>query len=232
MTGWPVDAAVTVDLQTRHRIVRRDVHAVAVPAQCELKQTPSRSMAQAMLSRRSATEHREPGVSVTAPGQRLILGAAGRIALGGDASSVIGGVAQAVVSGQAAHHERALPCTPGDRRYPAAAAQRVVVSPPPRAASLGEQRGEHVRPDAGQRQQDGRVSRCVRRRWLGLRGRGQGVGRRGLGELPHQSVEVAARVIELPVDQGEALGDKPPMRNGGLGGARCDPDGGRPQSPA
>ena len=39
-------------------------------------------------------------------------------------------------------------------------------------------------------------------------------------------------MIELPVDQGEALGDKPHMRNGGLGGARCDRDGRRPQSPA
>ena len=42
-----------------HRIGRRDVHAVAVPARCGLKQTPSRSMAQAILSRRSATERRE-----------------------------------------------------------------------------------------------------------------------------------------------------------------------------
>ena len=101
-------------------------------------------------------------MSVTATAQRLILGAAGRIALGSDARPVVGGVAQAVVSGQAAHHEQALPRTPGDRRYPAEAAQRVVVSPPQRVASLGEQRREHARADAGKRQQNGRVSRCVR----------------------------------------------------------------------
>ena len=38
--------------------------------------------------------------------------------------------------------------------------------------------------------------------------------------------------MALPVDQGEALGDKPHMRSGGLGGARCDLNGRRPQSPA
>ena len=47
--------------------------------------------------------------------------------------------------------------------------------------------------------------------------------RRGTLDLPEQfrdEAGLAARVIELPVDQGEALGDKPHMRNGGLGGAR------------
>ena len=38
-----------------------------------------------------------------------------------------------------------------------------------------------------------------------------------LGELPHQPVELAPRVIELPVDQHEAFGDEPHMRGGGLG---------------
>ena len=40
------------------------------------------------------------------------------------------------------------------------------------------------------------------------------------------------RCVALPVDQGEALGDKPHMRSGGLGGARCELNGRRPQSPA
>ena len=40
------------------------------------------------------------------------------------------------------------------------------------------------------------------------------------------------RCVALPVGQGEALGDKPHMRSGGLGGARCDLNGRRPQSPA
>ena len=39
-------------------------------------------------------------MSATATAQRLIRGAAGRIALGRDARPVVGGVAQAVVSGQ------------------------------------------------------------------------------------------------------------------------------------
>ena len=78
MTEWPWTLPSRWTCRRAHRIVRRDVHAVAVPARCGLKQTPSRSIAQAMLSRRSATERREPGVSVTAIAQRLILGAAGR----------------------------------------------------------------------------------------------------------------------------------------------------------
>ena len=45
----------------------------------------------------------------------------------------------------------------------------------------------------------------------------------------HQSVELAARVRQLPVDQYEAFGDEPHMRGGGLGGTWRDPDGRRPQ---
>ena len=46
--------------------------------------------------------------------------------------------------------------------------------------------------------------------------------------LPHQQIELAARVRELPVDQGEALGDEPYVRGGGFGRARRYPDGRRP----
>ncbi len=89
VTGWRMDAAVAVDTKNaptapwtrrrrrahsahepfrhrtrqgvanvdRERVLR--VHAVTFPARCGSKQVPSRSMAQATLSRRSATERRE-----------------------------------------------------------------------------------------------------------------------------------------------------------------------------
>ena len=89
VTGWRMDAAVAVDAKTRpprlghaaddlptaptsrlvigpakawgmvdrERVSR--VHAVTFPARCGSKQVPSRSMAQATLSRRSATERSE-----------------------------------------------------------------------------------------------------------------------------------------------------------------------------
>ena len=63
----------------------------------------------------------------------------------------------------------------------------------------------------------------------GLGGRVRVFRRCGLGELVHQSVELAARVTELPVDQHEAFGEEPHMRGGGLGGARRDLDDRRPQ---
>ena len=37
----------------------------------------------------------------------------------------------------------------------------------------------------------------------------------------HQPVELAARVIELAVDQGQAFGNEPHMGDGGLGRARA-----------
>ena len=45
------------------------------------------------------------------------------------------------------------------------------------------------------------------------------------GELLHQPAELAARVVELAVDQGEAFGDEPHMGDGGLGRARGELDG-------
>ena len=89
VTGWRMDAAVAVDAKNaptapwtrrrrrahsahepfrhrtrqgvanvdRERVLR--VHAVTFPARCGSKQVPSRSMAQATLSRRSTTERRE-----------------------------------------------------------------------------------------------------------------------------------------------------------------------------
>ena len=47
---------------------------------------------------------------------------------------------------------------------------------------------------------------------IGLRGRVRVVHRSSLRELPHQPVEVAAHVIELPVDQHETFDDDLPMR--------------------
>ena len=89
VTGWRMDAAVAVDAKnaptapwtrrrrrahsahepfrhrTRQGVANVDrarvlrVHAVTFPARCGSKQVPSRSMAQATLSRRSATERSE-----------------------------------------------------------------------------------------------------------------------------------------------------------------------------
>ena len=100
---------------------------------------------------------------------------------------------------QAAHDEQALARPPGDRRHPAETAKRVVVPPPQRVTTLGKQRSEDAGADAGQREQDGRVGRRWRRLWLGLGGRVRVFRRCGLGELVHQSVELAPRVTELPV---------------------------------
>ena len=166
---------------------------------------------------------------MAAAAQRLILGAADRVAVGRDASPVGGGVAQPVVGSQTAHDEQALARTPGDRRHPAETAKRVVVPPPQRVVTLGQQRSEDAGADAEQREQDGRVGRQWGRRWRGLGGRVRVFRRCGLGELVHQSVELAARVTELPVDQHEAFGEEPHMRGGGLGGARRDLDDRRPQ---
>ncbi|MCY4600501.1 MAG: hypothetical protein OXF27_11345 [Acidobacteria bacterium] len=114
-----------------------------------------------------------------------------------------------------------------DRRHPAETAKRVVVPPPQRVVTLGKQRSEDAGADAGQRAQDGRVGRQWGRLWRGLGRRVRVFRRCGLGELVHQSVELAARVRQLPVDQYEAFGDEPHMRGGGLGGTWRDPDGRR-----
>ena len=56
--------------------------------------------------------------------------------------------------------------------------------------------------------------------------------RSSLGELMHQPVELAAHVLELALDQGEAFGDEPYMRDGGFGRARRQLDGRGPQPSA
>ena len=69
VTGWPVGAGVAegvpvaptgqpVIVFARTWAQRLAVHAVAAPARCRSKQVPSRSIAQATLSRRSATERK------------------------------------------------------------------------------------------------------------------------------------------------------------------------------
>ena len=115
--------------------------------------------------------------------------------------------------------------------HPAETAKCVVVPPPHRVAALGKQRGEHFGGGAGQRQQDGRIRRFLRRlrRWLVLRRRVRVVRRSSLGELMHQQVEFATRVIALAVDQGEAFGDEPHMRGGRFGRARRQLEGRRAQ---
>ena len=124
---------------------------------------------------------------------------------------MVGGVAQPVVGRLAPRHDHA---------------KCVVVTPPHRVVALGKQRSEHLGADAGHRQQDGRIGR-LSGRWLVLRGRVGVVRRSSHGELMHQPVELASRVIELSVDQGEAFGEEPHMRSGSFARARCQLDGRR-----
>ena len=90
-------------------------------------------------------------------------------------------------------HDHALARTPGDWSHPSQTAQRVVVPPPYRVAAFGNQRGEHLGADTGQRPQDSRI-RQLFRRWIVLRGRVGVVRRSSLGEPMHQPVEFAPRV--------------------------------------
>ena len=59
-------------------------------------------------------------------------------------------VAQSVVRRSPLYDEQTLSRTPGHRRHPAQPAKCAVVSAPNRVAALGEQRGQHSGPDAGQ----------------------------------------------------------------------------------
>ena len=144
-------------------------------------------------------------MSVATGAERPVLVVADRIALGGDTGPVVGGVAQPVVGRLSPRHDHALTRTAGDWSHPAETAKCVVVPSPHRVVALGKQRGEHLVADAEQRQQDGRIGRFCRR-WFVLGGRVRVVCRSSLGELMHQPVELAAHVLELAVDQGEAFG--------------------------
>ena len=178
-----------------------------------------------------AVGHRAQGARVSvAPGaQRLVLAVADRITLDVDARPREDGGAQSVVGRPPLYHEQTLARTPGDRCHPAQTATCIVVPPPHRVAAFSEKRGEHPGTDAGQRQQDGGVGRVCWRRWLVLR-RHVRIGRGGsLGELMHQPIELAVRVMKLAVEQREPFNEEPDMRGGGLGRTRCQRDGRRPQ---
>ena len=158
------------------RVPRIALRSLALPWRCGARavqtvaaggsySVPSRSAAQATISRRSATE-RSARMTVAAIAQGLVSGLAERIALHGNASPQVDDVAQPPVRGEAARDDTALAGLSGDRCHAAQAAQRVIVAPPQGVVRLCQQRGADYRTDSGQGSQDGHVTLlfCLSRR--------------------------------------------------------------------
>src|ERR1700747_1510682 len=153
-------------------------------------------------------------MAVTTAAQLGIAGPAARIMLSGDAGPMEERVLQSLIAGMASEHDALLAAAPGHRGDPRQDAQAMVISPPQKVPTFGEQRGQVDPADSREGAKDRHVA------LLAL------LPRRGLTwrfELGAELVQLAMRFLDLLIDHAKPDNERADVSAGRLRGSRRNP---------